>query len=266
MILKKSILGAMLLSTLAFCAFGASSASASTMHECVKEVGTAGGNKFTDESCQTVDNVNGTWQTKPISLNTKIGLEPTLTETAGGGTGGAGEEAGVHAVLHGTVGGVEYRITCNKLTSPNSAAENREVGGQMVIEGTGKLVLGCESGMKKPTQCTVPATIETAELRLTTVDEASGEMFIKYTPVSGTKVFTMNISNAAGKTCPEALRGEKTAEGSVRARIDSSDKRMQTFDSTSGSELKFGGQPALFTATVHFKNTATGRTVASETP
>ena len=264
MAFRKSILGAMLLSALTFCAFGAASASASTLHECVEEsVGaTAGG--FTDSTCQT-ESKTGTFHTKPIAPNTKIELEPTLTETAGGGTGGAGEEAGVHLVVHGTIGSVEYRITCKKLTSPNSASENKESGGKMVNEGTGKNRFE-ECSMTKPTQCAVPATIETVELKVTTVDQESGEMFFKVAPVSGSQFVTLTISNAPEKTCPEALRGSKTVEGNVWGRVDTSDKRMMTFDSTSGSELRFGGQPALFTATVHFKNKNTGRTVASETP
>ena len=266
MALKKSILGAMLLSALAFCAFGASSASASTLHECVQEKQAAPTNQpFTDSTCQTAS-TEGTWFTKPILANTKIELEPTLTKTLGGGTGGAGEEEGEHAVMHGTVGGVEYRITCKKLSSPNSVAENKEVGGKMVVEGTGKSRFE-ECSMPKPTQCTVPATIETEELTQTIVDVSETEHFVKFAPVVAPKFVTFTISNAAGKTCPEALRGAKTAEGSVRARVDSPDKRMLTFDSTSGSELKFGGQPALFTATIHFKTKGgTGQTVAWETP
>ena len=261
MALKKSMLGAMLLSALTLCAFGASSASASTWHECVKEAGTEGSN-FLDAECQKPG--EGEFHTKALPANTKVELEPTLTETAGGGTGGAGEEAGVHAVVHGTIGGVEYRITCKKLTSPNTVGENKP-GPPMVVEGTGKAKFE-ECSMPKPTQCAVPATIETVEVKMTTVDEAEEKMFAKFAPVSGTAFVTFTISNAAGKTCPEALRGTKTVEGSVRARIDSSDKRMATFDSTSGSSLTFGGQPALFTATVHCKNKKTGRTVAWETP
>jgi hypothetical protein len=243
---KNSILGALFLSALFVCAYGASSASALTVHECKAAVGTAQG--FTSSTCETAS-AEGAFHT--VALSGKQKVTPTLTPTTAGMNVTEGETTGTHVVLHGSFAGIGYQITCTGLTSPNSELEN--VAGP-AVKGTGSTEFtGCT--MAKPATCTVPATIKTVGLTQTTKEDK-----VIFAPTVGTEFVTFEFG---GASCPAAFKGSKTLSGKMVA-LAASPTSLE-FTSTSGNELTFAGQPLQFTAVIHYK-TADGTLIAYETP
>lgn len=209
-----------------------SSATALTAHVCLKSLGTEQG--FTDSTC-SVKSAEGSWHT--VKFSGRFPVSATLTPTTAGMNATEGEEAGTHVVVHGTLGGVNYQATCTGLSSPNSEAENS--GGAIAGEGSVKLS-GCS--MKKPTQCTIPETIESVALSVTSKEDK-----LTFAPKTGTAFVTISVS---GEKCPLALKGEKTVEGTAVATAAS--PTALEFTNESGSSLTLGGQPTQFTAVMHF--------------
>lgn len=237
----KSILGAMLLSALAVCALGAVNASALTGHEC-KQGGGGTGIHYTDSTC-SVEGKEGTFELVPDAGEHEI--ENTITPTTAGMNVTEGETEGTHGVLHGTLAGVSYQITCGSASSPGAIGKNSEVGGVMTITGTGTARY-TECKMAKPTQCTVPATIETAKLTLTTEEDK----IILNAPEN--KFVVLEVG---GASCPAVLKGKKIIEGVARGSVVSPTSIEYT--STSGSALTFGGQACSFTIVTHVKTKGT---------
>lgn len=244
---SKSILGILCLSALGLCMFGASNASAMTLHECLKGIGTQ---QFKDSKC-TEKLSGGEFGTIPIELNKQVELVPTLTPTKG--------TTETHASLSATIGGIAVEITCTGLNSPNTVAKNVEPeAGKMAVEGTGKSEFtGC--ALKNPAPpCKVPETITTNELKTST-----NEMKTKYQPAVGEEFVKITISGCEGGN--KILNGEKAVKGFANATSTEAEPTSQTFETGAG-ELTFGGQAAVFKATVHFKTKGTETLVALETP
>lgn len=255
---KKSILGALFVSALCICASTASNASAMTLHECTENVaGKSTATQFTNSTCTTKG--EGKFRTTPIEGNQKV--KPTLTETKFTGT--TGEVSGTHAVLHIAIAGVSFRITCGKLTSSNSVAENaEEPAGTMVFRGSGKSVFE-ECKVENPTQCSVPTKLETVELNQTIKQNTgTGEMKVVFKPKEGT---TFIIIPVEGASCPEAFKGNKPISGEAVGDVEESTTSIN-FNSASGNALTFGGVAgAQFTAKIHF-STENGTLLSAETP
>ncbi len=254
----KPVAGLLVLCGLCFCAFGASNASALTLHECKEATSGETTKEYEDKECKTAK-VGGKFRTVPLPENTAI--TPTLTETPGSTAElplTTGETAGTHAVLHVVGGGISFQITCTGLTSGDSTVTNKLVGETMTFEGTGTTEFsGCT--VKTPTQCTVPTTLKTALLKQTT----SG-MSVIFKPNSGTTFITIPVS---GASCPAAFKGEKAITGEAVATVSESNVTSLTFNSKSGNNLKFGGiEGAQFTATIHFKRNSNGALLGAETP
>jgi hypothetical protein len=237
----KSALGVLAISVLAVCAFGASNASAYTIHECAELVGT--GVKYTDGSC-SVESGTGKWQTVARPANTPFNAQVTPTS---------------NFVLSATVGGVNFAITCTGLEAPGLALTNKEEAGSMFVTSTSKSKFtGCSVTAPKEKGCTVPAAIETVELKSKT--DASGNT--KYEPSTGTKFVTIPVT----KCSTEALNGEKEVTGTAQSSRKTAS--TQAFTATSGSALKFGGQAATFTGEYHSATLAAagGQTLGLELP
>ncbi len=245
---RKSILGALFLSALCFCVFGAANASALTLHEC-KKTENKGTSRFTDSKCET-PNAAGEFETVPLVGSQTV--VNTLTPTTG--------TTETHAVLEGTIAGIEYEITCSGLTSTNGKAENVLNGTEMGVKATGKAKFtGCK--MTKPAGfgCTVPEILETLELSGTTK-----EMTITYKPTNEKEEFiTFAISGCTGGA--KVLNGLKTAKGTAAATVLAEKPTSVEFNATSGSKLTFAGQSANFTAVTH-GTTSDGTLLSWETP
>jgi hypothetical protein len=247
----KSILSSICLSALCICAFTASNASAMHVHECLKEAGTPGG--WNDSKCSSEPSATGPWHWVTLPLNLPKLRNPTLTPTTG--------TSETHAVMHGVIGGIAYKITCTGLSSSNSEFENVETGGIAGVLGHGKLKFsGCTMPEPASSSCTVPATLETNEM-----NSSTKEMTTTYKPASGLeeKVITFTISGCTGGFV--VLNGSKTVKGSVSGVTEESLPISEMFTETSGSKLTFGGQAAVFEAVVHWV-TEGGKELAQLTP
>jgi hypothetical protein len=133
-----------------------------------------------------------------------------------------------------TLGGVKVEIACTGVTSPNETATNEEEAGVMRVSGSGKTKFtGCAVTAPAGKGCTVPASIETVELK--SVTTASGG--IKYEPETGAKFVEFAISGCEAKLA--MLNGNKEVNGSATSAWVSS--ASQEFTPTSGSALKLGG-------------------------
>jgi hypothetical protein len=261
--MKKSFLAAMLLSALAVCAFGVSSASALTGHEC-KEGGGGTGTKYKDAKCSEAS-VEGKFETVPIEAGVSKNVEGTVTPTTGGVELTAGENAaGEHLVLHSILGGIEVQITCTGFSTPEANATNN-AGTPMTVTGTGKSrYTGCSivASTKAAENCEVPATLETVTLKQTTEEDK-----VVYEPNAGAFFIKIPFTSKAGHTCPAAILGEKEVTGKAKGTVAS--PTSIEFTKTSGSTLLLGGQTAFFTGVIHFRTAGTSGetgTIGLETP
>ncbi len=256
----KPVAGLLVLCGLCFCAFGASNASALTLHECKEAASGETTKTYEDSECKKAKE-GGKFRTVPLSVGTSTPVTPTLTETPGSTPERpltTGETAGVHVVWHWVGGGITFQITCTGLTSADSTVTNKEIGGVKTFEGTGTVEFtGCT--VKTPTQCTVPTTLKTVLLKLTTK-----EMSVILKPNSGGTWITIPIS---GASCPAAFKGEKETTGEAVGTVTEAEPQMVSFDSKSGNKLKLGGiEGAQTTATTHTKRNSNNAVLAAETP
>jgi hypothetical protein len=235
----KSALGLGLLSALCLCAFGASSASAMTAHECLQSAGT-GGISYTSSACTTAG--AGGWQKVPIAGTQSVKFTGTSSFT-----------------LSATVAGVKFTITCSGQESVGATLANSEVGGEMIVSGEGKTKFtGCSVTAPVGKGCVVPGTIETVNLASTTAG-GGALMGAKFTPKAGEEFVTIPVT----KCTTEALNGNKVVKGSAKS--ETKTPTTQAFTTTSGSSLTFGGQAATFTGEIH-ASTTDGTPLLLETP
>jgi hypothetical protein len=78
--------------------------------------------------------------------------------------------------------------------------------------------------------------------------EMEGKPAIKFVPKSGKILFTLTFYDAAGKKCPEALKGVKPIEGGGFVGISNGSTSSLEFTATGGS-LKYGGWPVTIVGT-----------------
>ncbi len=245
---SKSILGLLFLSALCFCAFGASSASAVTMHECKKApVSGETTQQYTTSECTTKG--TGEFRTVPIPLKETVELTPTATETF---------------VLHTTIGGIETTIACKALTGSGKATNEEPKAGVMQVSGKEIRLKFSECSLTKPVEATEKGcTVTVAETSEAT--SITSEMSTTYTPVNAEKLFT-TITIANCKAPLTILNGAKKVTGTAKGVNQEATPQTTEFTETSGGELKVAGQAALLTGKAHAVTKGTTTIVSLETP
>ena len=255
MTLRRPIIGASLLCALCFCALGAASASATTLHVCSAfENGvTTTAQRYTTSHCEPgTTSVTGAFGTKPIpAVNTKV----TTTATK-------------PFKLRGTVAGVAVTLECKKLESPGATATNEEVEGKMRAKGVGKLVY---------TECIVVAPAEkkcvvkegkVSTKNIESLSEDIGEvMRVKYTPTEAGIFAEITIE----KCTVLALNGTFPVKGAdigfpVQSEGMATSSVVFTEASSKEGGLTFAGNPAFLEGEGHAVMEGTDETLAYETP
>jgi hypothetical protein len=237
---RNSILGALFLSALCFCAFGAANAFAVKsvqMHECVNTGGNGSGTHGTKyvEGCGSTI-AGGVWETVKQVGSKKLKSTQTSAFT-----------------LAATVAGVKFKIECSTL---NGTGEGENSGEVFVGKNIVEVFSGCAVTEPAGKGCTV-----TKEITTNTLKAETKEMNVNFTPAVSETFVTITISGCS----VGALNGEKPVTGSASAVFTEEAPNTAEFTATSGSVLKFGGQAATFIGKAHSK-TAEGTTVAFETP
>ena len=239
---RNSIVGALVLCALSFCAFGAASSSAAvlTWHTCTTHQAGGTGPRFSDSHCQT-PSASGEFET--VEIPTNVLTPVTVTSTAESKSGA-------------TIGGIETEIVCTEMMSTAGGVEN--VNEPMAAKGSGGVFVYSGCTVSKPAGCVVKGgTVTTVSLKSEAF--ASGaEHKIKFEPEEGTIFTTITLE----KCTNEGFNGAKKVTGKVTAVSEGS---MQTTSGTAGGELKFGGQTATFSSTSHLVMAGTENTVALET-
>jgi hypothetical protein len=240
----KSILGLLIGAALCFAAFGASNASAATLHECTLAEETSTAARYEDSECKN-EAGGGFFATTPISGKQNVKATNTGNFT-----------------LTAVVAGVHFVITATGMESVEGWAENdTSLEGNMTVRGASKKVkyTGVTLHSEEPglEGCTVPGTLETGE-----VESMTEGMGVKYTPVGSTIFIEIPVSGCENTT----LNGVKKVKGSARSEAESgTSTTTQEFSETSGSELTFAGQKAKFLGKYHL-TTENGTPLHLETP
>jgi hypothetical protein len=233
----KSILGLLIGAALCFAAFGASSASAATLHECTEVEPTSTAGRFSDSEC-TEEAGEGEYATTPIS-----GIQNVKATSTG------------HFTLTSIAGGIHVVITCEAMES-HGTATNEEVAGAMTVSGEAGSVAytGCTLVETPGTEgCSVPTNLTTNPV--TSMTEGTS---VKYTPKEGSTFIEIPLENCG------VLTGNKKVKGSAKSEAKS--PTTQEFNEGSGSELSFGGQPAKLTGSYHLVTTASGTPLYLSSP
>lgn len=228
----KSIPGVLLLSITCLCAFGASSSSALSMHECTKGEGIGTGKVF-EAGCHKVK-AGGGWETvKTTGLKRLI---PTITVLPPPGPG--------PVELRATIAGIKFKAECSTLGG-EAGLENQESGGGNTV--VGKEIKfeysGCAVIEPAGKGCKIAEPIKTVELK----SETSGLSTI-YSPASGETLMTATVSGCSASV----LNGEKNLTGKVVGVNQEATPETTEVTETSGSELKFGGFPVTLTYAWHY--------------
>jgi hypothetical protein len=221
MIGRKGLVGLSLLCALAFCAFGAASASASggtTAYTCDPEAQEL---DFEDEHCDNNVGSGGEFGHTVIPPNEETTITGTNNLTASNFSSW---------LLKGVIGGTNVEITCETV---HAHADIENVPGppmQVVGEGT----LEAENCMlMQPSAQTANCKVTVAP---TTSNAATvnGEMKMNFTP-TGAHFTEITIADETGHTCSKALKGTFPVEGSAFA----TGKSTGTSPSWSGATLHF---------------------------
>lgn len=244
MTLHKSILRVLCLSAVCFFAFGAANASALTMHECKKAEFGATGQNYSDGLCTNA--AAGEFRTVPTTLSTTVKLTTTDTDTF---------------AIASTIAGIKVRIECQKLSGSGEATNEEPKAGTMQVSG--KKITSSYSfcQVKEPSGkgCSVVEPIVTTNASSITTEHKT-----KFTPENAEKKFAAaTVTGCIGAAAP--LNGEKSLTGTATMTTPQTTPTISEFTSTSGSELKFGGQTATFTGKTQI-HTFAGVSVALETP
>jgi hypothetical protein len=237
---NRSIIGVLVLSALAVCAFGAANASAAglTAYTCTNQGITPGTGEYKDSHCQENVNPKGDYSTVVIPVN-------QTTEVEGTAVSGTGTESG-SSNLHATLGGVGVTITCTAMTSENAHIKNITVGEEMKVHGTTAVLVytGCSAvagAKEKP--CTVTGSaagvITTHSLTSTATEAAGGVHHVVFEPEEGN--FTQFV--LSGGECPSAVqnKGEPyPITGSATGTIPEGQHSHITFTGNVGGNLRVG--------------------------
>lgn len=260
MIGRRAVIGLSLLSALLFCAFAASSASASvavntTSYTCVeKEKG-----DFSDVHCnEKVAAGTGKFGHVEIKVGEKTGLE--------GHNQGAG---GTNPVLRGQVGGVSVEITCTTLGTEGGSQTNEEPSAKVHNTSGSATVSFTECVVNKPASCTVKEPISTKVVYqgVEGLGPGKNEMGLEYKPAEGTTFVTITLQ---GEKC--SLKGtninvQGTAIGTgapAPTEKHAGARILLTFAMTKET-LSIGGKAAEFSVTATVQGAGKGTPVALTT-
>lgn len=245
---RKSILGVLCFSALCFSVFGASNASALTMHECKKAASGETTVEYTNSVCSVKAEppAKGEFRTVPLPLDTFTSIKVTETESF---------------TLSSTVVGIKFKLTCSKAAGTGEAA-NQTVGGVMQVTGKKAITsfTGCE--VKEPVGkgCKVTEPITTLEANSVTKEDKT-----IFTPVNAEGKFTtITIAGCEGAAAP--LNGAKPVTGTASGENNPATPTTTDFTATSGSSLKLAGQVATLTGKAHGATAADGVTISLKTP
>jgi hypothetical protein len=246
----RSIIGALVLCALAFCAFGAANASAIekglTAVKCVKvEPGTG---NYETSHCDTAK--PGTdYNTVPLEVGVATEIEGTSTNASGG------EEP---SKLTATLGGLNTIVECAVAHTTSGTVTNVEPG-RHAIHGTNIVITytGCRAHLaSKPARtCEIedlvkspssPNTITTKPLTFTTTGVNHQ---IKFNPTEG-ELFTEFKILTTGENCFFGAPVKVEVKGSVEGEANTATHSHLTFtEANNGSELKANGATAHYTGT-----------------
>jgi hypothetical protein len=203
----RNLLVLSVLCALPFCAFGPVNALAAgtTAYTCTKG---GGAEDFEDAHCG-------------IQVGTESGEYGHVTIAPGQPTTitGTNNKTGTETsswVLKGTIGGTAVEITCGTIHLHGTVTN---------VEGPPKKATFRYALEKKDCMLMAPAA-QTENCTVSVgVMEVAGEtlgMEIKFVPATGAVLAEITLANATGKTCPKALKGTFTLEGSFAATGQSS--------------------------------------------
>ncbi len=248
---RRTVIGLLLLCTLAFTALSAPSAQAgTTVFTCVKD---AGAKEFKNEHCGGPGNDGKSYGHVEIGLN-----KATEVEANNEKTGNETKET-TNTVLAGVVAGVKTEIVCSKVkgfdTVENKTIElpDKEKTKVMVVIGTVKTEYN-SCTVAKPLNCTVKQPIET---NAAMESFANGEeMGFEFTPPEG-KALT-EVTFEGGKC---VLTGAPIpVKGSVKASVVGA---TVTFEGK--GSLTFGGGPATLTGAETLRMAGGGNPISTTT-
>jgi hypothetical protein len=249
MIGRKGLVGLSLLCALAFCAFGAfgassASAAGTTAFTCVEE---GGEEDFEDEHCDE-EVAPGTGEYGHVDITSETSIVATNSLTL---------ENKSSWLLNGTIGGTAVEITCGTVNATGTLKNAVNGNGEMVVEGSGELsTTNCM--LMQPAAQTNNCTVT---VQNTKSIAGTKEMKMVFSPEPGAGgVFTkITIVDGPG-TCPKALKGTFTVEGSAAATglgsgatPSYSGATMHFTDADTTSTLVFAGHPAGLTGTLTFR-------------
>jgi hypothetical protein len=239
---RGSILGALLLSAVCLCAFGAANASATTLYVC-EEV-SKGTGKFTDAHCESAG--GGDFATVAAKEGEAKEVTPTGT---------------TEFVIKTVIAGIAVEAHCEEWTGGGKAT-NELVGGVMQNVGTRLNLEAAKCIMTKPAgqECVLKGgkfVVPSATSLTETVGEVSK---VKFMPPG--KIFTEVIIE---KCKTAGLNGTFPVEGTASGIINNANPAKLEFTSTS-SALTLGTRPLTLVGTAHGVLTGTEKTVALESP
>lgn len=220
---------------LCFGAFGAGSASALpiTPEHCIKGTGTGTG-PFPTNKCWE-SSPGGEWEWAPFKT-TGIVWEPNPVQ------------------MSAVFSGVKFTVSCSGLEGGGemTAASEEEVhGSEIVLTYTGCAVAEpVESGCKVKAGGEANGKLKTKSLKAITTRPETEKYKFKYSPTTGSTLMGMEVSGCN----VEVLNGTKELVGSAVA--VSSNGRKQEFTTSSGSELKLGGQAATLVGNNELKSSS----------
>lgn len=243
---RRTIFGLYLLGALIVSALAAQAASAAsqTAVECTSTGTPLNSDRFSDTHCKA----KGTGQPffhAATPLNVATPSEGTnLT------TGGSSEPA----ILKANISGVTFSIEFTEVTLLNGVTiENKEVGGEMYVEGLTTAIHLANATMTSPsTSCIVsgvppgggtptPGTILTQPIRATTKGQPLG--IVRFEPQTNNLLAEFTVS---GASCPAGLQGSYPINGTV------------TSSKTEGATIPFEHSAVTLTKTLRLKNPITG--------
>lgn len=265
MIGRRAAIGLSLLSAFLFCAFAASSASASvaqntTSFTCVE----GGGNEdFSDVHC---DNkvAAGTGEFGHVEI--EVGKTTVLEGHNGGGGGG-----GTNAVLKGKVLGVAAEVTCTTLFAEGSQTnEEPSAGAHNTLGSANARFTGCS--VQKPLKCDVKEPIETslAYQGVEGLGPGKNEMGLEYKPAVGTTFAAITFINNGGEKCSIAeqtinVQGTAIGTGAPAPTEKHAGARILLTNAMTKETLTFGGTAAEFSVNATVQAAGKGTPIALTT-
>lgn len=240
MIRHRAVVGLSLLCALLFCAYAASSASASgtTAVTCVKSE--TGKGDFADAHCGQPKKGEGQFAHTAIPLSTPTNISLTNANTTS-------ETKGAQPfIFTGSIGLTKIEFSCSKAGGTGTLTNEEPEAGVMKVTGDAKIEAS-ECTVVKPAKCTVkePFAWDTHFKGY----EGGTEMGIEFTPKNGKNFGSWELQ---GSEC--TLKGQSFAiEGSFKGTVGGTTEGQGAtigFTAASTTGLKWGGNPYTLTGSL----------------